>query len=156
MTHKADSKLELNRSHMLEMKKYTAQQLRYIVNRMAFPEETCAACATNAGYAEAHSSVRCAELNRKPHVRQLMARKASLSTSIEPGAKDMSIEQLIAWHAGIVHHPEASVKEQQASAIELARLKGYHKTAGEQPVYMNFMDELIAWKSKLECKSPPN
>lgn len=40
------------------------------------------------------------------------------------------------------------VKEQQASAIELARLKGYHKAAGEQSAGINVMDEIMRIKGQ--------
>ena len=78
-------------------------------------------------------------------------RRSSSSSAFD--ADDMTIEMLIAWHTGIVHNTQACIKEQQASAIELARLKGYHKVAGEQADQINMMEELIARKARMKAQS---
>lgn len=139
------ARLELDDSHTAQLRKYTQMQLRYLVNRLAFPEAKHTDCSTSAGYPADSASVRSAEMNRKPHVRQMLNR--CVDAPDEP-IEDMDVESLIAWHVKMVHDPRAAIKEQQASAIELARLKGFHKMAGEQPAGVNVMDEILRLKGR--------
>ena len=138
------ARLELDEAHTAQLRKYTQMQLRYLVNRLTFPEAKQADCSTSAGYPADSASVRSAEINRKPHVQQMLNREDAPEEDIE----DMSVEELIAWHTKQVHNSRAAIKEQQASAIELARLKGFHKTAGEQSAGINVMDEIMRIKGR--------
>ncbi|MBN2162575.1 MAG: hypothetical protein JW713_06500 [Pontiellaceae bacterium] len=94
-----------------------------------------------------------AKFDRKAHVRDVRARLTGETGGdvAESPVLDMDDEALKAWHTGVIQNPRASIKEQQASAIELARLKGYHKREGSGGDGMvNMMDELIAHKARMK------
>lgn len=127
MMENAWTPIELDDEYTKELGRLTATQLRFLVCRLAFPEHQISTCAETAGYA--HPSERGSEQERKPLVKELLARceRHVRDADGEP-MKSMEREDLIAFHEGVIRDPRTTTREKQASSQQLAELRKWIKS----------------------------
>ncbi|MCF8131350.1 MAG: hypothetical protein K9N10_22805 [Deltaproteobacteria bacterium] len=142
-----DHRLELDEEHTKELSKYTEMQLRYMLNRLVFPEASHAHCAASAGYVAGHAHVRASEIERKPQVRAMLTRCNHILHDAEIQTEEMSMADLIAFHEGVIRDRKTTTREKQASSQQLSELRGWIKNKQPQKVekgsLAQFMEEHV-------------
>ncbi|MDF7801790.1 hypothetical protein P4C99_20090 [Pontiellaceae bacterium B1224] len=134
--------IELDESFTEQLGKMTDNQLRYLVCRLAFPEHAFKSCAEAAGYSQ--PSVRGSEQERKPIVRELLARCERKPRDAEGETfESMERDDLIRFHEGVIRDPRTVTREKQASARDLAELRQWIKGNAKQSTAVENMAELL-------------
>ncbi|VGO18398.1 hypothetical protein [Pontiella sulfatireligans] len=120
-------RLEMGADHAELYGKYTVRQLRYVLARMIFPEESHAACARQAGYAPESAGVRALELERRPHVRLMLSRCEWKPRDVDPEAmkRELKKSDVTLMLSHMIRDPAVPIRKRLSAARQLATLNGW-------------------------------